>query len=218
MAPEVLEGVYSSQADVWSVGVITYMLLSSINPFYHKSKRCMVDMIRRGKLYFDDPVWKPISNDAKDFVRKLLVVDPTSRLDGPNSLLHSWIVKREQMPNELPLKEDLEALGGSLVSFRCTSKLIKLALTVIAHRSTSKETLQLRKVFGSLDMDKKGYLSYDEFKQTLEMLNHGPEEIEAMLSSVVRSCPVDCKVSNLCCLASLNSTRVSCRLKGPRPR
>jgi serine/threonine protein kinase len=116
MAPEVLEGAYTSQADLWSIGIIAHMLLSSINPFYHKSKRCMVDMIRRGKLYFDDPVWKPISKDAKDFVRKLIVVDPNSRLDGPNSLLHSWIVKQEQMSNELPLKEDLEACRRSIHS------------------------------------------------------------------------------------------------------
>jgi calcium-dependent protein kinase len=185
MAPQVLQGVYSSQADLWSVGVIAYTLLSSTKPFYHKSKRCMVDMIMHGKLYFDETVWKPISDDAKDFVCKLIVVDPKVRLNGPQALLHPWIVNREQVSNEL-LSEELQALGGSLVNFKHTSQLKKLALTVIAHRSTAKEILQLRKVFDSFDTVKNGYLSYDEFKEALERLNYGPDEMEAIFSSVVR--------------------------------
>jgi calcium/calmodulin-dependent protein kinase I len=77
-----------------------------------------VDMIRRGKLYFDDPVWKPISKDAKNFVSKLIVVDPYIRLDGPNALLHPWIVNQEQTSTELLLLEDMQALGVSSINFK----------------------------------------------------------------------------------------------------
>jgi calcium-dependent protein kinase len=213
MAPQVLQGIYSSQADLWSVGVIAYTLLSSTKPFYHKSKRCMVDMIMRGKLYFDETVWKPISDDAKDFVSKLIVVDPKVRLDGPKALLHSWIVNREQVPNELP-SEELRALAGSLINFKYTSQLKKLALTVIAHRSTAKEILQLRKVFDSFDTVKNGYLSYDEFKEALERLNYGPEQMDVIFSSVVSLCVCLGYYSST---SKINSTR--CFVwTGPRPR
>lgn len=186
MAPQVLQGVYSSQADLWAIGVIAYALLSSEKPFYHKNKRCMVDLIMRGKVKFDSPVWSTISDDAKDFVQKLIVVDPKIRLDGPTALLHPWIVNREQVGDELPSKEVLASIKGSLIAYQHTSVLKKLALKVIAHRSTSKEIAQLRKVFESFDTVKNGYLSYDEFKVALEKLNYPLSEMDEVFSCVVR--------------------------------
>jgi serine/threonine protein kinase len=185
MAPQVLQGVYSSQADLWSLGVLAYMLLSSTKPFYAKRRRVMIDRIMTGRACFDTPVWQNISDDAKDFVRRLLVVDPKERMNAAQCMKHTWIVNREKLPDDIPSEQVLSALDDSLLHYRQTSQLKKLALTVIAHRSTAKDIMLLRKVFDSLDTEKDGKLSYDEFKRGLEKMNYTEKELDEIFSSIV---------------------------------
>jgi calcium-dependent protein kinase len=138
MAPQVLQGIYSSKADLWSVGVIAYMLLSASKPFYSKRRRKLIDLIMRCDYTFETPIWKEaISADAKDFIDKLLVVDPKSRWDAAKALKHPWLVNREQLPDEKPSEALLDQVEDSLLNYRQTSALKKLALNVIAHRSST---------------------------------------------------------------------------------
>jgi calcium-dependent protein kinase len=143
MAPQVLQGIYSSKADLWSVGVIAYMLLSASKPFYSRRRRQMIDLIMRGDYNYDDaPIWKElISTDAMDFIDKLLVVDPKTRWDAAKALKHPWLVNREQLPDEKPSEAILGQVEGSLLNYRHTSAFKKLALNVIAHRSSTKGTI-----------------------------------------------------------------------------
>lgn len=184
MAPQVLQGIYSSPCDLWATGVVGYMLLSASKPFYSRRRRKMIDLIMRGQVYFDSPVWENISDEGKDFVRQLLIVDPKKRLTAAQALHHPWIVNREQWPDDLPSEEVLSKIDESLLNYRQTSQLKKLALTVIAHRSTSKELMQLRKIFDSFDTERNGVLSYDEFKEAMEKMNYPSEEIDEIFSSV----------------------------------
>lgn len=185
MAPQVLQGVYTSQADIWSIGVITYMLLATSKPFCSRDKRMMIELIMRGKFSFDGAIWNSVSEDAKDFVRELLVVDPKKRMRGPDAIKHQWIVNREQLHDELPSDAVLATIDDSLLNYRNMSQLKKLALTVIAHRSTTKEILQLRKVFDRFDTVKDGVLSSEEFKAALETMNYTGGEMEEIFSSLV---------------------------------
>jgi calcium-dependent protein kinase len=147
MAPQVLQGIYSSKADLWSVGVIAYMLLSASKPFYSKRRRKMIDLIMRCDYTFDTPIWKEaISVDAKDFIDKLLVVDPKSRCDAAEALKHPWLVNREQLPDEKPSDALLDQVEDSLLNYRQTSALKKLALNVIAHRSSTTGTIRYYRV------------------------------------------------------------------------
>lgn len=90
VAPEVTnnEGV-SYAADMWSVGIITYILLSGISPFRGANDRETLKKIREGKWDFDDR-WKNISNEAQDFIRKLLVYNVDKRMDIRTALAHPW--------------------------------------------------------------------------------------------------------------------------------
>jgi calcium-dependent protein kinase len=79
IAPEVLAKRYNNKCDLWSVGVITYIALSGVPPFNGSSDKDIIASIRVGKPGFSEPVWKSISDAAKEFIKKLLTVDPEQR-------------------------------------------------------------------------------------------------------------------------------------------
>jgi calcium-dependent protein kinase len=187
MSPQVLQGVYSSQADLWSVGVMAYMMLSTSKPFYSKHRRRLIDMIMRGDVDYDKPGFKKVSATAIDFCKQLLVVDPKKRLTAVQALQHDWLVNREQMPDEEPDTDVLEAIDDCLIHYKHTSQLKKLALNVIAHRSTAAEIRELTKVFDTFDKGHDGVLSFVEFKEALEKMGIMDEEAKSIFASVVRS-------------------------------
>jgi len=92
-APEVLkmEGEYGNEVDLWAVGVITYVLLCGYPPFYSEVQADLFDQIIKGEYTFPDEEWSTISSEAKDFIRKLLVVNPSERMTASQSLEHEWI-------------------------------------------------------------------------------------------------------------------------------
>jgi len=184
MSPQVLQGVYSSQADLWSVGVMSYMLLSASKPFYSRRRKKMIDLIMRGSVYFDCVTWTDISAEGKDFVSKLLVVDPKIRMTAKQALEHPWIMDRDKWHDDKPSEEILAKLDKTMLNYKQTSQLKKVALTVIAHRSTSKELMQLRKIFDSFDTERNGVLSFDEFKAALEKMGYADEDINDIFSSI----------------------------------
>jgi serine/threonine protein kinase len=187
MSPQVLKGEYTSQSDLWAVGVIAYMLLSSTKPFYKKNMKEMMHLIMKAEVSFESPTWFfHISANAKDFVQKLLLKDPDQRMNARDASNHPWITDREQLPDELPSPEVLDAIDDSLINYQNTSQLKKLALIVIAHRSSSKEILELRKVFDTFDTRKDGTLSAKEFKDALLSIHFPESDIDSVFSAIVR--------------------------------
>ncbi|KXZ52376.1 hypothetical protein GPECTOR_9g420 [Gonium pectorale] len=106
VAPEVIVGakghVYGPGVDMWSAGVVLYILLGGYPPFWSDSEPQLFDMIRKGKYSFGDPVWNKVSESAKDLIRKLLVVDPTKRLSATEALQHQFILEGNFNPPTTP--------------------------------------------------------------------------------------------------------------------
>jgi len=93
VAPEVLSAIgYDKEVDLWSIGVITYILLCGFPPFYNESLNKLFEEILSAEYDYPEEYWSHISNEAKDFVSKLLVVDPSQRLTAAQALQHVWIV------------------------------------------------------------------------------------------------------------------------------
>lgn len=93
VAPEILEGTkYDERADMWSVGVILYILLGGYPPFIESTQRDLFRKIRKGEYEFHEEYWGTVSRDAKELIRSLLTVDATKRLTARKALKNNWIL------------------------------------------------------------------------------------------------------------------------------
>jgi serine/threonine protein kinase len=101
VAPEVLEQQpYKQACDFWSLGVVLFILLSGQPPFYDEDNFELFEKIKKCEYDFKAPAWKTISNEAKDFISKLLVADPEQRLTGQAIMEHPWILGQTSVDQE----------------------------------------------------------------------------------------------------------------------
>lgn len=184
MAPQVLQGVYTSQADLWSVGVITYMLLSSTKPFYHRKRRFVIDKIMRCDYNFDRRAWEHISTEGKQFVSSLIKLDPNERLTAQEALEHLWLSNEFPLSDRAPTEEIMIDVEENILNYKDASEFKKLALMVIAHKSSTEEIAQLRRAFDQYDSSNDGQITYNEFKEALSKADYTEKELESMFSSV----------------------------------
>lgn len=86
IAPEVLSGGYNQAADIWSAGVILYILLSGVPPFWGKTKSRIFDAVRAANLCFPPHPWDSISSSAKDLITGMICINPLKRLTAAQVL------------------------------------------------------------------------------------------------------------------------------------
>jgi calcium/calmodulin-dependent protein kinase I len=92
VAPEILQGtLYGRPVDMWSVGVICYILLGGYPPFYDDNQKMLFRKIKAGSYEFHADYWKGVSADAKDLIKNLLVVKPEKRFTADQALEHAWL-------------------------------------------------------------------------------------------------------------------------------
>jgi calcium-dependent protein kinase len=185
MAPELLGQDYDSKVDVWSLGVIAFMLLSSSMPFYGKDRVQVIKRIIRGKFQFTSKRWRNISTPAKGFVERLLRVDPEERPTAEQALQYAWIDQDFDDYGTAPDEDAMDNIQAAIQSFAGYGKLKKLALMVIAYKSTSEEIGFLRKMFGRFDKLKDGEISLAEFKEAFsEHYDYTDEELERLFEGI----------------------------------
>jgi len=96
VAPEILNGKkYGKEVDMWSFGVIIYILLCGYPPFHHDNQKELFKMIRAANYKFDEEYWKSVSEDAKDLIRNLLIVDREKRFTIEQLMAHKWITSAD---------------------------------------------------------------------------------------------------------------------------
>ena len=106
IAPEVLKGEgYGKQVDLWSVGVVTYILLCGFPPFQDPAGDVarVYARIREGQFEFPSPYWDTVSEVAKDLIRRLLTVDPDQRVSAQVALTHPWFHRSVDTIGDSPL-------------------------------------------------------------------------------------------------------------------
>ncbi|CAN6374349.1 unnamed protein product [Urochloa humidicola] len=127
VAPEVLQECYGPEADIWSVGVILYILLSGVPPFWAETEEGTFSEILQGKLDFESDPWPSISDSAKDVVRRMLTRDPKKRLSAHEVFCHPWIIDDAVAPN----KPTDSAVLSRLKHFSAMNMFTKMALKEI---------------------------------------------------------------------------------------
>jgi len=129
VAPEILEGLkYDQRADMWSVGVILYILLGGYPPFIENTQRELFRKIKRGDYEFHDEYWGTVSTEARDLISSLLTVDPKKRLDANEALMNPWIRGDADSLAKKGLDKNLE----SLKRFNAKRKFKAAVSTVVA--------------------------------------------------------------------------------------
>jgi len=112
VAPEVVKAIsYTKEVDMWSIGVITYFLLAGFPPFMGEKLTDIVEQILGADFSFPSPYWDDVSDDARDFVSKLLVIDPRTRLTAEQALGHSWL--KSNKASDKPLRNHQEFLKNN---------------------------------------------------------------------------------------------------------
>ena len=101
IAPEVLDKHYGKEIDIWSAGVILFILLSGQPPFWGESKESIYESIKKAKLDFDSSAWDNISESAKDLVRGMICLDVGTRLTTTGVLRHPWMLLHTSSSGDL---------------------------------------------------------------------------------------------------------------------
>ena len=161
IAPEVLSRDYGQKCDIWSCGVILFVLLSGRPPFDGTDTDEIFSKIKKGKIDVDSSEWADISEEAKNLVKRMLYLNESKRPTAEEILADPWF-KHNIKVEELDTGELKSALLN-MRNFKSQEKLQKTAIAYIVHFfSTSADVEHLRKVFLSLDKNGDGRLTYEE--------------------------------------------------------
>ncbi|KAL3723733.1 hypothetical protein ACJRO7_035839 [Eucalyptus globulus] len=163
VAPEVLKRKSGPESDVWSIGVITFILLCGRRPFWDKTEDGIFKEVLKKKPDFRRKPWPTITNSAKDFVKKLLVKDPRARLTAAQALSHPW-VREGGNASDIPI--DISVLNN-MRQFVKYGRLKQFALRALASTLDGEELADLKDQFAAIDVDKNGSISLEEMREAL---------------------------------------------------
>ncbi|CAD8053433.1 unnamed protein product [Paramecium sonneborni] len=157
VAPEVLNGSYDEKCDIWSLGVVLYILLCGYPPFFGHSEEEVLAKVRKGTYQFDSNDWSRVSMQAKDLIRRMLFYDPSFRIGASDAYQHAWISnnKAKGQVNNLSLKR--------LQDFDSKNKLKYAILQFITVQVVSNQQKNdLQKIFLDIDRNGDGTVSKEE--------------------------------------------------------
>ena len=164
VSPEILSGKYTELCDIWSAGVILYILLSGEPPFNGASDSAIYQKIMQMHFTFPEDKWKFISKEAKDLLGHMLVPEK-NRYNAEKVLRHPWLKNASSAP-----LTSLQFNSNFFLDYIQGSSIKKMALMFIASRLNENEINNLKNVFSAFDKGKDGQISYDELKQGLIQL------------------------------------------------
>jgi len=166
IAPEVLGTGYDEKCDMWSCGVLLYVLLSGRMPFAGEDDRQVLANAARGNYSMTTVEWLEVSDAAKALVRGLLQTDPKKRLSAAQAFNDPWV---QQMNRGETLAPGFSEAIRNLASFRARNQLQKAVLCFMSSRLLSTEEVhELAQVFRDLDQSGSGRLSKQELHQGLQ--------------------------------------------------
>jgi len=190
IAPEVLNNSYNEKCDIWSCGVIMYILLCGVPPFFGNTDEEIYRAVKEGKYTMDGPEWAEISREAKDLIKVMLRKDITKRVSAEEALNHTWFKKMKECTkdNFVISKERLNQVANNLKNFKANMKLQQATLAYIVHNLCEKEdTKEMRDVFLKFDLNGDGRLTREELLKGLSNVmtpNEALAEVNRMMEII----------------------------------
>jgi len=182
VSPQVIMGKYDQAADLWSCGIIMYVLLCGYPPFNGDNDAEIVAKVRLGNFSFDPADWRHISEDAKEIVRGLLQINPRDRFTAHQALKYEWM--RLKAPGALG--HTSTNFVDSLRVFRSQNKLIKVAVQLLAEQLNEVQLMSLHHIFTMIDSNSDGFLTNNELKEALlrSNLQSIPPDVLQMMQEI----------------------------------
>ena len=168
IAPEILiRDTYTEKIDLWSAGVIMYIILCGYPPFNGSSDNAVLKGVLAGDFDFPQEDWEQVSEEAKDLIRKMLTKNEDARISAKEALQHKWF---KNMKDDKRNKKVVLKAMNNLVGFQADRKLQYAVLHFITSQLTSTaETKDLKAVFLQLDANGDGKLSREELVEGLNL-------------------------------------------------
>ncbi|KAJ4842137.1 Cyclin-dependent kinase 4 [Turnera subulata] len=161
VAPEVLHRSYSLEADIWSIGVITYILLCGSRPFWARTESGIFRAVLRSDPNFEDLPWPSVTPEAKDFVKRLLNKDYRKRMTAVQALSHPWL-----QDDSRPVQLDI-LIYKLVKAYLHATPFKRAALKALSKALTEDELVYLRAQYSLLEPNKDGSVSFENFRMAL---------------------------------------------------
>lgn len=164
MAPEIVNKQhYDESCDMWSCGVVMYLLVTGSLPFKGKLQEETLSLIQTKEVDYSDIIWSKIDPEAKELVKRLLDRNTATRITAKEALGHSWIIKLTSSSEEESEMEFLVNCLRNFKTFNALNVLQKTTMTYIASQfSDPKEEQKYSKLFNELDKNKDGQVTKED--------------------------------------------------------
>ena len=188
-SPEVLLNNYNEKCDLWSCGIILYLLLTGKFPFFGKTENEIIEKILNQKIEFNDEIFEKISPEAKDLIKKCLIYDKNKRISAVEALKHPFFANID-LNNIYHEKIDLKEVLSSLKYFSKHSKFYQVVLAFLSHNYAEKTQLdKLKKIFYKIDTNLDGKLSKEELMNAYKIA--GIKINKNQLDKIIKSMDFD---------------------------
>lgn len=186
IAPEVIKHKYDSQCDLWSAGVIMYILITGEPPFKSESKNKTIKKILRGKVKYDQEIWQLVSNYGKNIVEGLLDPNPSTRLNSTQALNSNWMLNTEASYVKQSL---IQQSANNLKKFFVKNKFQKAVIRFItSHLLRNQDKHELIEVFKKVNRSGSGKVTEDEIVEFCK--SYGNEDFDELVAKEL-FCRVD---------------------------
>lgn len=179
VSPEVLAGDYDEKCDIWSMGVILYILLCGDPPFNGPNDNEIYRRIKAKKFTFSNSIWKNISEQAKELIVWMLS-EPNKRPTAEEVYKHSWVQDLAPDSKEAILKLNV----NTLKQYGNTNKLKKAVMTFICSRLKDDDVAQLKETFIAMDKNGDGHLTLEEVKEGMAKIGLDNDSIEELFKKM----------------------------------
>ena len=188
MSPEMIHGNFVYESDMWSIGVILFVMVTGKQPFRARDKEGVFEKILNAKYDKKSLEKSKCSNELKDLIKKTLVKDYKKRISVESALSHKWFSLFENNVNNFQIID--QDILDSLQNFQYTNILQKETFYYLAKLSNDKEILKLKKAFEIIDKDNSGEIEYEEIPKIFEDL--GIQASEQELKNIFKSLDFHC--------------------------